>query len=120
MLVNAQSLNPEDRVLRPAIAFILDLELLLPQPIEERIFLDNGVVLEALGKVHLVAVTVFLDQRLHAPLSIGRRLLGSAAKEHVVLDLEASHGLFQQRNLFVDGQSGNSSTKMQVKQGEYI
>ena len=112
MLVNAQPLDAQDGILRAAITFILDLELLLPESIEQRIFLDDGVVLEALGKVHLMPVAIFLDERLHAPLGIGRRLLGASAEEHVVLDLEAPHGLFQLSDFFVNGQSDNSTIKM--------
>ena len=73
-----------------------------PKVVEDRVFLGDAVVFEALGKAHAMPVTVFLDQRVHAPFGVRGRLLGASAKEHVILDLETTYAFFEQRKFFVN------------------
>src|SRR5581483_8212196 len=102
-LAGAHALDAERGVLRTAIAFFLDLQLLPPQVAEQRVALHDAVVAEALRKGELAAVAELPDERLHAPLGVAGRLLGAAAEEDVVLDLEAPDLLFQDVQFFVNG-----------------
>src|SRR5579859_491357 len=108
--VRADALYAQDGVLRPAVAFFLDQQLLLPQRVIKRIALLDGGVTKSLGVVHATPALDLLEQRLDLPLDVGRRLLRPAAKVHVVLHLEPAKLVFQQRQIFIDCQSGRSKS----------
>ena len=100
----AHPLDGQHLVLRPSIAFFFDFELLPPQVAENRVFLRDAVVFEALGKIHLGAIGILLQQALDAPFRVPRGPFRSAAKIHVVLDLESTYVLLENVQFFIDGQ----------------
>src|SRR5947209_15607324 len=110
LLVRAQSLNPQHRILRPAVSFFLDQQFLLPQCVVKRVTLLEGGVTEPLSVIHAVSIGKSLEQVSDLPFDLARRLLGPAAKVHVVLHLQAAKLVFQQRKFVIDCQSGRSST----------
>src|ERR1051326_2551555 len=106
--VRSQALDSQHRILRAAIAFFFDDELLLPERVIERIALLDGGIAEPLGIIHAVAVRKLLEQVLDFPFDIGWWFLGAPAKIHVILDLQPAQLVFEQVKFFVNCQSGSS------------
>src|SRR5258708_20900264 len=101
LFVGAQALDSQHGILRPAVAFFLDFELLLPQRRKERVALLDGIETKALREVQPLPVRKLSQQVLYPPFDIGRRFFRSAAKENVVFDLQPADILFEQRQFFV-------------------
>jgi hypothetical protein len=109
LFVGAQALDSQDGILRPAIAFFLDDELLLPQGVVKRVALLDGGIAVPLGLIHAVTVRELFQQVLDLPFHVGGWFFGAAAKIHVVLDLQPAQLVFEHVEFFVNGQSGSSS-----------
>ena len=88
MLPFAHSLNREQSILRPAIAFFANAALLAPKIAINRVPLGHLVVAVALRKVHFGAVGELAEQVQYFPLKVVWRTLGRIAEEDLVLNLE--------------------------------
>src|SRR5581483_4085567 len=100
------TLDREQRVLRTAIAFFFDPELLLPKAVVDGEFLLDRAEFKALAIAQAPTIAELFQCRLDSPLQLGRRLFGASAKEDVVLDLQPPDVVIELGEFFVDRHSG--------------